>query len=260
MKHRFSRVFFLALALAFLPACTIRHIREAQAAFDDAARAELEQRPVEGSGARLMAAPAYTGYEVALGLVERELAENGDELAADGLTDTALMLRALCAWRLWDLGEAQGDAPSEELSEALLAIEQYGVDKLGTRDRVMYYALPGLHDHDRALRAQWPKAAELFQSAIETTDKALRDAGPPQAHPIRAYIALAQMSTCRAWQLAAFRSTNDPDEQQSRIQKPRDLFEGRIESVRPLWQEDEVLYEQIRRLCGEIGVTPPSGR
>jgi len=225
--------------LLVLTACPARHIREAQDHFSRAATAE-NRALVEGystDGANLSADPAVD-YRLSLSLVEAELAKNEGKLRDDKLYGTALMLRAMCLWRLADLeavnaktptakeviaardkkprGDSKNDATNEDAMWATLrrleAEDSAKTVSLGQRDKAMLKALPGLRDHDRGLAtADYVTAAKFFESAHDVLEATLKDTERvPPGHPVAVYLRLAMLSTCRAWHAAAFRA-NDKD-------------------------------------------------
>ena len=252
-----GRALVVALLVFLAPGCTTRHIREAQNAFNEAAAAEqrLYSLTVDGVSGLPSASAAASGYRVALNLLEREIADNKAALEKEQLYGTALVLRALCLWRLTDLVADPDDDP---LSGALADIRAAKV-ALGTRDQVLVAALPGLRDHDRGLRAEsYDPARRFFVSAIDTTESALTSVAPPANHPVRLYIRLAQLSSCRAWHAAAYRFLGDDTERRrAEAKAAKDRFRAIIEELRPAWKADKGLEDTLRKLARAIGVTFP---
>jgi hypothetical protein len=247
----------LAAALVGGVGCGVRHIREAQDAFSRGALAEqamyaqatAEQwSPFVASGS-----PAAGEYAIALSLVERELNENAAALKEDGLYGNALVLKALCIWRLTDLGDITiGEAGDRtKLDMALDEIRALPAGTLGTRDRVLAAALPGLRDHDRGLRqSDYARAQGYFTSAIEQLDEALRDSETPARHPVRVYVHLAQLRTCRAW----LEFAGDIDDQRKRA---RDEYTRVMKNFAPLWKGDAKLYALVSKIAKAMGENDP---
>lgn len=194
----------VSMALVWvLAGCGAHRLYQAQDIYNDAARTEsrLSFEDMQAEGDPLTdEVQALQGYRSALALTNEALEKYDKGLKQDQLYGTALMLKALCQWRIAVL-DAQADEKAVQALvapiEALVASEHVS---LGTRDQVLLKALPGLHEHEMGLRQHdRRKAARLFQSALETMELALSDINPPLDHPIRVYIRLSQMRTLRAW-------------------------------------------------------------
>lgn len=281
LSPRRSALLGLALiALCGVGGCgTARYIRAAQDSFNQAAAEEnrLFSAGLSTDVGLLSQSSAAGDYRIALALLDRELDENEEELRRDRLYGTALMLKALALWRLADLdglNEPQldtGTPTGEELlagsdsragdelmaTLALLRAEvQAGRITLGERDRVLLVALPGLRDHDRGLRApDYPAARRFFESALEVMDRSLEADSTPKQHPVRVYIRLAQLSTCRAWQSAAFALLplgEAEDETNDRV-LPR--AEEILAELEQLARNDSTLREQIQELKLRLGLS-----
>jgi hypothetical protein len=211
----------ITLLLAASFGCAAGQIREAQEAFNEAARVENSQRTILGSGVIPIegSASAALGYRRTLHLVGREIDNHEAKLREQRLLGPALMLRALSVWRLADL-EASGAATLPAAARnrnprpgsvraAVRAVEARvasGQVTLGTRDKVMLLALPGLADHDAGLRAEsYPVARAYFESAHQVMKVSLTQVQPPENHPIRVYIRLAQLASLRAWHAAVYK-------------------------------------------------------
>jgi len=203
------------LLLLLTAACSARHLREAQDRFSDAAATENRAYEPANPGALLFQGAAASGYRVALDLVTREIDENEAALRADDLLGTALVLKALCHWRLAALDIDATAAAADGLAGTLTRIEQERRAKtirLGERDVAMVAALPGLRDLDRGRRAEeYADAARFFGSAVVSIDRALEPSVTPPRHPVRIYLRLAQLAALREWHAAiyALLSTNE---------------------------------------------------
>lgn len=227
----------LALGLSLsvlLTACPahIRGVREAQDAFDRAATEEgrLTAAGLGTETGLLTQSSSTAEYRVALALLSREIDRHQRQLRGDRLLGTALVLKALCLWRLADLEATDETGWGEELAATLTRIERDDSLVLGERDRVLVAALPGLRDHDRGLRAaDYESASRLFASALEIVGRAAESA--PPLHPVRTYLRLAQLATCRAWQSAAYAFF------------PDDLNRADDEADKPLAKAREILTE-----------------
>jgi hypothetical protein len=199
----------LASCAALQAGCGARQIRAAQDAFNHGAQAENAERAATFSGGQppLDAASAAASYHTALTLLDTELREHETDLQQENLLGTALMIKAMSLWRLADLESGGPLAPSRAaLAEALNDAKSKAGAQLGTRDRVMAAALPGLYDHDLGLQATTlGEASERFSSAYRLLSEALQSETPPPNHPVRIYVWLAQLSTLRAYQSAIYR-------------------------------------------------------
>lgn len=210
----------LSIALVLVvTGCGAHRLHQAQDIYNQAARieAQVSFEDTQAAGDPLTGdVQALQGYRSALALTNEALDKYDGSLKKDQLYGTALMLKALCQWRVSAL-DRQADANAVK---ALVAQIEGRVQSehvvLGTRDQVLLKALPGLHEHEMGLRQHdRRKAARLFQSALETMEMALDQVNPPQDHPIRAYIRLSQMRALRAWRWVSL-----PDE-------PQDITERR---------------------------------
>lgn len=197
------RILISAFLVITMTGCSARYIRQAQDEFSRGAQLENKAfvRGYEGGISDLAENPA-TAYRISLSLLNRELDKNGDKLRQDKLYGTALMLKAMCLWRLAsdpdklisshlesvekaenELAEALSDEDKaiaekklenakKELikigGEMITVIQQakseYNSNSivLGERDLAMLNALPGLRDHDLALQAKTYGEAERF--------------------------------------------------------------------------------------------------
>lgn len=193
--------------------CSTRYLREAQNHWNRGAQSEsaIFAHGYLADQALTTQANANTEYKLALSLLESELAKNTDELRKEKLYGTALMLKAMCLWRLADLESDDSTYASRFATTTASirnAIETQSSNNantivLGERDQILLTALPGLRDHDKGLSAtDYEKATDYFKSALSILNEATTQA--PDNHPIRVYLYLAQLSTFRAWQSAAF--------------------------------------------------------
>lgn len=211
MRHlrRYLAILSLLLVAALQAGCAARQIRAAQDAFNEGARSENAQRVATLNGGQppVDAASAAVSYRTALQLLEQELQSHTDDLRNEQLLGTAMMLRAMALWRLADLEAGSAVAPNKKaVADAVPAANSDAYAQLGTRDRVMAAALPGLCDHDRGLQAtSLDEASEFFVSSYTVVHAALQSTKPPENHPIRTYMALVQLSTLRSYQSAIYR-------------------------------------------------------
>jgi tetratricopeptide (TPR) repeat protein len=254
-----------ALAVLVLVACqTPRQIREAQSAFNDAARAENADRATatDSSSLLLSGESAASGYRVALGLVQRELDEHEADLREDGLLGTALMLEALCLWRIADLDADPSaardlDAVISDLQRRFAAHEPGVV--LGPRDAALLVALPGLRDHDVGLRqAEYLEAKGYFESALAVYEKALGDASLPPNHSLRTYLQLSELATLRAWKDAAFAQSLAPDDRLALEKSLLERGECVAKGLESAAKHDATLTRIVQSYAEAIGFSWPS--
>lgn len=245
----------VALGAMLASACGIRQIREAQDAFSEAA--ELERSLAASPDPVLAWDSPVLGYRIALDLVDGELEEHREELGEDDLLGGALMLRAMCLWRLSDLGEIPLDDPA--FDAALDELRAFGPERLGTRDRTMFHALPGLRDHDRGLRQEsYENAREYFVSAIEALDEAPTRAQTPSNHPVRVYLLLAQLQSCVAWAHAAHTPADSETDGDERLVEIRRRYYQIAETLRERAPRSEQIELAIRAAGRSMGFDPPS--
>lgn len=113
----------LLLWVAVLGGCS-RYLSDAQDHFSRAAAEEtrLFGAGLAADGGLVRQTSAATDYRLALDLLDRELSENEGRLRDERLYGTALMLKALCLWRLADLDAAGAGPLADELAASLATI------------------------------------------------------------------------------------------------------------------------------------------
>jgi len=208
LRRRLALLMILLLALLASLGCAAHQVREAQDAFNEAARSENAQRAVTLSGGStlLASSSAAAGYRLSLNLLDEAIAKHEADLRGDRLYGTALVLKSLCLWRLADLDDDEAAATDLMATLARIQTERSGGTlTLGTRDRVMTEALSGLRDHDRGLRAtDLDGAQESFRSSVKVLERALASEPLPGNHPVRIYLRLSQLASLRAWHAATY--------------------------------------------------------
>lgn len=261
---RSTGIAFLLLVVAI--GCGAHRLKQAQDSYNEAARIELQvsfedREPTgnlfEGDS------QALRNYQVALALTDEALNEYAKSLKDDKLYGTALMLKALCQWRIAALDEkADREAIRKIVNETKKLSKDKGIT-LGTRDRVLLKALPGLHEHAVGLQQSDPeKAVNFFESALETLGQALRTEKPPPDHPVRAYIRLAQMRTLRAsrWVQYPNRPNNDPqtdvDEETEWLESWNKRYEVYRKKLAPLMLTNRGLKKMVEKMDNDFGYDP----
>ena len=95
------RILITAFLVITVTACTARYIRQAQ---DEFSRGAQLENAAFARGYDIdfnyFAEDTTAAYRISLSLVNRELKENESDLRQDKLYGTALMLKAMCLWRL----------------------------------------------------------------------------------------------------------------------------------------------------------------
>ena len=212
--NRFVRPVLLAVAL--LATGCVSHIetlRQAEQGFSRAA--EMENRERYGDVRTAGAVESYTSaYRISAKSLEKLIAENSKELAADNLLCTAYTLHALALWRLADRDGAIRQSKAA-LAGACAAPGAADPRSETPRDHALLVALPGLAriDEASALLAQSAGIAPAeeriktfrrikadIMDAIRLLDDAEREL--PPGHPLRGYFALSRMGAVRVWQVA----------------------------------------------------------
>jgi len=257
MQHTIRRILLGLLILLLVAGCGAHRLRQAQDAFNGAARLEA-QSTIENedvAGDPLLEIPqALNQYRIALALTEEALTEYGGQLQSDKLLGTALMLKALCLWRIGALDE---NADKSAVAKIVADIENRAKESsivLGTRDRVLLHALPGLREHALGLQAKDPeRAAAFFESAIETLETSLTG-DVPADHPVRIYIRLAQMKSLRAWRWVEYPNRpTDPTELRNWLQGWLRRYEGFREKLEPFMEANRGLKQRVNEMDEVIG-------
>lgn len=203
--RRCALLFFaLVFAIALIGCAQINHLREAQDAFNQAARAEntLRFSPVPNSEVASLSAAARTGYASVLVSLDRLDPQEVNRLKQDRLWGNVLALKALAQWRLRLYPQATKTADS-----AL----QLPADGLHPRDRTLMTALPALIRIDQVhhfmslggIKENEEMSKTNFDANIRTPllnaatilDRARRVVAPDE--PIQIYLIQAQLAAYR---------------------------------------------------------------
>ena len=258
MKSMRSRMVANALLFSLLLAagCATHRLRQAQDLFSRAASVENRSRDTatlaeEPDLGMVDHSAALNDYRMALGLINESLDRARRDLIQDDLLGTAYVLKALCLWRIADLeSDTNVVADLDRLLAEIQALQMADDNPrltLGTRDRVILEALPGLLDHDRGLRARTREEADRnFRSAFQVLETALERIRPPPHHPVVVYVRLCQVSVCRAWQARLF-DLLPPREALAGSQEARARFKEVLLHLRPCWKSDDRLKGTLER-------------
>ncbi|UCE64157.1 MAG: hypothetical protein JSU59_03160 [Nitrospirota bacterium] len=258
MSHIIRRtgIVFLLLIVAF--GCGAHRLKQAQDSYNEAARIEVmvSFEEVEPIGDPLKGdAQALRNYRLALALTDEALEKYPTSLKKDQLYGTALMLKALCQWRIVALDKEAGQ---ERVREIVTDIEgRLGSEEitLGTRDRVLLKALPGLREHALGMQQSDPKkAGDLFDSSLETLENSLATVNPPADHPVRAYIRLAQMRTLRAWRWVEFPNRpNNLEERKKWNENWNERYAAYRTKLAPLMEANRGLRDRVEKMDKDFG-------
>ena len=257
MQHTIRRILLGLLILLLVAGCGTHRLRQAQDAFNGAAQLEAQStiENEDATGDPLLEIPqALSQYRIALALTEEALTDYGDRLQSERLYGTALMIKALCLWRIGALDE---NADKEAVAEIVTDIENRARESsivLGTRDRVLLHALPGLREHALGLQTKDPeRAAAFFESALETLETSLTGEVPAD-HPVRIYIRLSQMKSLRAWRWVAYPNRpNVPTELKDWLQAwltKYDVYRKRLE---PFMEANRGLKQRVNEMDEVFG-------
>ena len=291
MNQTFAKIvaaLLLSLGFPMIIGCeTTRYIRNAQTHFNQAAQQENEllaksltayQAGANASGT----ASSLSDYKMALSLVDRAINENREKLRQEKLLGTAYMIKAMSLWRISDLNgtppailEVPSDDSSAETSvfssperKELIAliptIKQELNDSqtpitLGTRDRVMLIALPGLLDHDRGrLANSMDRADAYFSSAYTVLNEAAGAA--PTDHPVHLYLVMAQLQTLNSWAYAIDRfSQKEGMSLEASSKLISDNVHSRVKkslcSIKVLWEKNREIQEQLTKFLFLTGIS-----
>jgi len=249
----------VVLALCTTACASARHLREAQNAFNEAARVENQERAMTlAGGASPASTSAASGYRTALTLLNQELAQHRSDLQRERLLGSALMLKALSLWRVADLDEdaKAGEELTRFLGEVRTLSSAKGDPLLGTRDQVLLYALPGLRDHDLGLRApSLDTARRYFDSSVTVLDRALETVQPPPNHPVRVYIRLSQLATLRAWKGAVYVFESEPGRRAAQVEPLLVRFRTVAKTLEPSVSADPILRGVVCSYHQAMGLT-----
>ncbi len=278
----------ITLSFLVISGCeSARYIRNAQNHFNQAAQQENQllakslaayQAGADASGT----SSALSDYKMALSLVDRAIKENRAKLRQEKLLGTAYMIKAMSLWRISDLNGTPPDmleSPSavssvensvlssperKELMVLIPTIKRELSDNqqpitLGTRDRVMLIAFPGLLDHDRGrLVTSLDRADAYFASAYKVLGEAAGAA--PADHPVHLYLVMAQLQTLNAWANAIDRLGRReglPPGKRSKLVKinvhtrvPKSLC-----SIKDLWNNNREIKKQLTQFLFITGIS-----
>jgi hypothetical protein len=228
------------VALLLLSGCAahVNHLRDAQAAFNEAATFENDTRVQPRASTPMAIQSGYSAVIVSLTKLEQDR-DALRQLQQDKLYGNALALKALAYWRLrkYDLASAAGEAALREGLEP------------GTRDRALMIALPTLIRNDQAhARLYAPLEKELAQKPEErlaaitqllgSNVKILDDAttGLEPQHPVQAYLATVGLVTMKNFVDACSRLAGDLAKQKActdegRVKCRSELYLTRLRSA-----------------------------
>ena len=283
---KISVLLIILLSFTLITGCeTTRHIRSAQNHFNQAAQVENQEvakslTSYQAGANASSTTSALSDYKMALSLADQAVEKNNAKLRQDRLLGTAYMIKAMSLWRVSDLsgtppetletpsGDSSQESPvfsSPERKELIALIPEIRRElndpkqpiTLGTRDRVMLVALPGLLDHDRGrLANSLDRADAYFSSAYKILGEAEGEA--PADHPVRIYIVMAQLQTLNAWTFAIDRLGRKSN---MSILKRTEHLEKNIDprvseslcSIKPLWKDDKEMQEQLTKFLIYLG-------
>lgn len=255
--HRFLRATLVVAAALLAAACSARQIGQAQTAFNAAATLETTTDGLTPGGDTLVAQRAESSYRVARALVATEIASNAADLRADGLLGVAYTLKALAEWRLGDLGGdlAMVDAARRTVDEA----EARPAEELslGTRDRVVLRAIPGVADIVRgrlSAKAYGEPSGprDCSRSAVSALDRALGIDGLPADHPVHVWVRLSQLKACQQW-LAATDSLTGAEMDAERVVIWGE-WERCARGLAPFFVGNDTLQDVVRKLGRSMGI------
>ncbi len=261
MHHIIKKTWIALLVLGIMFGCGGHRLKQAQDSYNEAARieAQLSFEEIEPTGDPLEGLPqALRNYHIALSLTDDALEKHAESLKKDQLYGTALMIKALCQWRIAALDEEADQDKIREIIDDIDKRVKHENIMLGTRDKVLLRALPGLREHALGLQQSDPKKAQrFFESALSTLEKSLGDVNPPEDHPVRAYIRLAQMRTLRAWRWVEF--PNRPKDLAKR-KEWNDKWNARYVDYRnklaPLMEANRGLRARVENMDKDFGYEP----
>lgn len=250
-------------SLLLVAGCTsVNHVRDAQAAFSDAAAAENASRFEPGFASESVAASA--GYAAALASVDR-LESDSDALnqaKADELWGVMLAIKAMAHWRLQHWDEANAAATTARQSQ-----------QLAPRDAALMAALPGLIKNDQAVALfrsktfscssatasgcgeEFQKGVALQLRSAESDLTAARRAAPP-GHPVRVYLAVSTVGVLEnAAHACASMRVNDTALSDTQLPLCRRSVLG-LTDENAMASNRALRKELLRELCPEISQPP----
>jgi hypothetical protein len=254
----------LVAAAALTTACASRKIGEAQDAFNDAARMETASM-FAGEGLSLPPQSAASKYERAVGLVDQEIAGNGDALAADKLLGVAYTLKAMSQWRIADLRDDVNMAAKagETVDEAM----SKGDEKLslGPRDKVVLNAVKGLADvvRGRVSTADYADPAKgartCFSGALTQLQASVADPKLASDHPVRVWVTLCELRTCQAWFAVVNAKLTGPgvptDDLDRETKAVHDAWKKHVKELKPFLPGNKQLDLTLRQLAVLMGIS-----
>ena len=193
----------LAVFGTIVACAEINHLRDAQDAFDRAARAENELRlnlEPESDGTSTMTASARTGYTSALVSLDKLNNDDISKLKQSKLLGNVLALKAMAQWRLQQYDQAKQTADDARNLQP---------EEIAPRDKAILEALPGLIRIDQVYSFISFKSitgnmsTDDFQrdvvtplSSAEDIIGAARNFAAPNA-PVQVYLVQAQLAGYR---------------------------------------------------------------
>jgi len=159
------KIWIFILAVFLMSGCGTHQLKQAQDSYNEAARIEARISFEDSKPAGNLleeSSQALSNYYIALSLVNEAIGKYTKDLEQDRLYGTALMLKALCEWRIAAMDETADQSRPQKIIQDIDRLVKEKKIVLGTRDRVLLKALPGLHEHALGLQQSNPDNAGRF--------------------------------------------------------------------------------------------------
>lgn len=238
--NRFPRIaslrllFLLFLVMALLAGCSTHNLRVAQDKFEEGSMQEwiIRTDPAQSTGAAslLPATRPYTiSYREALVLVDKNLAEHKDSLIQDNLYCTALVLKALCLWKLDESEELDAVINYSGKMQSAFLTEQWQLlllsEKFLDADRAVASIRKYDGQHDIPLEV-YASAIKKLSDADSQIVEALKKPDIKNNLPLKRYLIFTRITIHKNYINACDYVANKTDDQLSFLGKVENELNG----------------------------------
>ena len=163
------------LAIVLLAGCSTHNLRVAQDKFEEGSMQEwiIRNDPAHNTGAASLlpaTRPHTISYREALALVDENLKEHKDSLIQDNLYCTALVLKALCHWKLDQPEKLEETIEDAQEKRSDFLTEQWQLLILSKKFLEADYAATLVRQYDEAEDLPLETFAELRNKLFDNTD------------------------------------------------------------------------------------------
>ena len=230
------QLLFLLLAIVLLAGCSTHNLRVAQDKFEEGSMQEWMMRndPASNTGAASLlpaTRPHTMYYREALVLVDENINKHKDDLVKDNLYCTALVLKALCHWKLNESGKLDETIEKAQEHRNDFLTEQWQLLILSKNFLKADYVATLVRRHDADLDiplATYTEIRNILFDDTDSVDTSIRYALTKQVIannlPLTRYLVLARITIHKNYITACkYLARKTPEQLKSQIEKEKEL-------------------------------------